>query len=673
MRAPVRRPHTTSTRLLLLSLLAAGSVASADPPGTVARMSDAIGDIGYSRVDDERWTSLERNRPLVDGDRLWTGPRSRLELQVGSAAIRLASDTSLEILALDDRLVQLRVTQGTLNLRVPRLYEGQQFEIATPTLALVVDRPGRFRVDVAPNEVRTTVTVRAGAATAYDARSRLDLRAGDHIVFRGRTLDGHRTAALPAADVFDRYCSDRDRRLDDSASLRYVGDDVIGHADLDDYGSWQSVDDYGAVWFPRGVRSGWAPFRDGHWAWQAPWGWTWIDDAPWGFAPSHYGRWLQVAGRWGWLPGPRDARPYYAPALVAFIGGGGARIGWFPLGPRELYLPPYRVGRDYFERVNRHGRGVDRASIDASYRHYSRADARTETVSYRNRRVAGAVSAMDGIDFAGAQPVRGGAMTLGRDALERGAITRGAPLEPPSRGDAPARPEARTRPARGVFDREVVTRNDPTRGNTVDRRTMTDPQRTDLPGDRPRGSDTPRSALESRDRTPVERSDGRGTSRSPAADSPAPIDRGPRQSPLQAVPQEGRTRIADPENTETDGRRARSRLLQPVPASDLPERTPSRRGPEAASPTVDAPTAEEIAADPRRAPAAAARGAPSAASPPAQHIPRGNSPTRNDVPDRERDRNDAPRRLRPQAAEADPDAAAAEDPAPEESKNPNDE
>ena len=46
-----------------------------------------------------------------------------------------------------------------------------------------------------------------------------------------------------------------------------------------------------------------------------------MDDAPWGFAPFHYGRWLWWGNRWHWAPGPKVARPVYAPALVGWMGG----------------------------------------------------------------------------------------------------------------------------------------------------------------------------------------------------------------------------------------------------------------------------------------------------------------------------------------------------------------
>ena len=115
---------------------------------------------------------------------------------------------------------------------------------------------------------------------------------------------------------------------------------------------------YGSVWVPNSVQPGWAPYRYGHWAWIAPWGWTWVDDAPWGFAPFHYGRWVAWNGGWGWAPGPIGYwNPYYAPALVGWIGGPGFGIGfgfgggwgfgiginfgWFPLGWGAPYYPRY--------------------------------------------------------------------------------------------------------------------------------------------------------------------------------------------------------------------------------------------------------------------------------------------------------------------------------------------
>ena len=85
--------------------------------------------------------------------------------------------------------------------------------------------------------------------------------------------------------------------------------------------------------------------------------------------PSHYGRWVNINNRWVWVPRQREAQPVYAPALAAFVGGleliqallGGSTslstlnsgaVGWFPLGPREAYVPSYSSDRAYYSRLN---------------------------------------------------------------------------------------------------------------------------------------------------------------------------------------------------------------------------------------------------------------------------------------------------------------------------------
>ena len=93
---------------------------------------------------------------------------------------------------------------------------------------------------------------------------------------------------------------------------------MTGWEALDANGSWETVADLGAVWCPTSLPEDWAPYRYGHWRWVMPWGWNWVDDMPWGFAPSHYGRWARLNERWGWVPGDRVAQPAYAPALVDF-------------------------------------------------------------------------------------------------------------------------------------------------------------------------------------------------------------------------------------------------------------------------------------------------------------------------------------------------------------------
>jgi|GEM_PF-3932072 len=127
--------------------LAMTAQAYGDPPGRVARLSDSRGEVSYSPSGENDWLYVVRNRPLISGDRLWSSRRARAELQVGSAAVRMGENTSLELLDISDEIVQMRMTQGTINVRVRRLYRGQSVEIATPTLAFVIDSPGNYRID----------------------------------------------------------------------------------------------------------------------------------------------------------------------------------------------------------------------------------------------------------------------------------------------------------------------------------------------------------------------------------------------------------------------------------------------------------------------------------------------------------------------------------------------
>ncbi|MGH9591688.1 MAG: DUF6600 domain-containing protein, partial [Bryobacteraceae bacterium] len=289
--------------------------------------------------------------------------------------------------------------------------------------------------------------------------------------FYSTDLRDYEMLGVPPQDDFDRYCAERDRLLADSPSLRYIDDDVAGYADLDTYGNWRPVRDYGAVWFPSQVGAGWAPYRDGHWVWQDPWGWTWVDDAPWGFAPSHYGRWVNVSHRWGWIPGPRHVRPVYAPALVAFVSdsgwgaslsiGGGTPIGWFPLGPREVYMPPYRASHNYFTRVNVTNTAVNNTTITNVYNNYSSGSANFSHLNYSNRTVAGAVTVVPKSVFVNAQPVQQAAIQIDRRTIPSAEITRLAPIAPNVRSVMGEGIPAKARPSRETFDRRVFARNSP--------------------------------------------------------------------------------------------------------------------------------------------------------------------------------------------------------------------
>ncbi|MCC8403788.1 FecR domain-containing protein [Paraburkholderia sp. MMS20-SJTN17] len=451
---------------------AAAVAPAGDPPGRIARLNYTAGTVTTEPAGATDWSYAQINRPLTTGDQLWNDQNARSELHIGSTAVRLGQNTSLDVLNLDDTTAQLKIAQGTLSTRVRELAPGTSYEIDTPNLALGVNGPGDYRVDVAPDGSSTTVTVRSGSAIAYGDGSQVPVAAGQQIRFAGTSLQQLADNRAPAPDELDQWAASRDATEDRSLSARYVSRDIPGYEDLDANGTWRATPQYGEVWVPNATPAGWAPYRDGHWVWQAPWGWTWVDDEPWGFAPYHYGRWAQVDGTWAWVPGPleADAPPVYAPALVAFVGddeggvdwgvnlavGGviAAGVAWFPLGPGEPWHPHWgdhdRWSARYYERVNR----------PTVFNDFHRNVYIHNT--YVNYRVPGCVTAVPATAFVHGQPVALFSQKVDPAQWRNARITPGAP------GIAPVRESfgadlrrANYRPPASVGARPVVATRNP--------------------------------------------------------------------------------------------------------------------------------------------------------------------------------------------------------------------
>jgi hypothetical protein len=456
------------------AMLLLSGAGMADPPARVARLSFFSGPVSFSPAGEDEWVLATPNRPLITGDRLWADAGGRAELQAGSIALRLGASTNVNVLNLDDRATQLELTQGSLYVRVWRIDRGDTVEIDTPNLAFTINSVGRYRIDVDADGNVTTLAVSAGQGEAYGEGAAYRIGAGDRYSFSGTGLRDYEYSDVGAPDEFDRWAADRDRSYDTSVSARYVSRDVIGYQDLDQYGSWSVAADYGNVWYPRSMPSGWAPYRTGHWAWIDPWGWTWIDEAPWGFAPYHYGRWAFVTGRWGWIPGPVNVRPIYAPALVAFIGGGDLRlslsvggvasgVAWFPLGPGEVYQPAYRVSRDYFTNVNVSNTRVTNVNITNVYNNYT-SNTTVTNVTYRNREAPGGVTAVPATAFVQSQPVARAAVQVSREVITQqpvSAVARVAPTRASIVAAAAVGAAASGRPPARAMQREVVARTKP--------------------------------------------------------------------------------------------------------------------------------------------------------------------------------------------------------------------
>ena len=450
-----------SLALLGVFLLTASEWAGAEPPSRAARLAFVSGKVSFSPAGQDDWVRAVVNRPLTNGDRLWVDAGSRAELQVGGAAIRLGASTSVTLLNLDDRMAQLQLSEGTLKLRVRRMGANQAFEVDTPNLAFSMTRAGEYRVDVDPNDDATAVRVTSGRADAYGDGASYAVGTGQSYRFYGTGLSDYDRVASRRDDELDRWARDRDRRGDNSPSARYVSSDVVGYQDLDDNGSWRRDPEYGNVWTPSRVASGWTPYRDGHWSWVDPWGWTWVDDAPWGYAVSHYGRWANIQNRWSWVPGPQREQAVYSPALVGFVGGqnssGGNSVGsalaalisWFPLAPREVYQPSYPVSRGYFDRINRSNAVIPPATITNIYNTTIVNKTTTVTrVVYVNQRVKDAVVAVPAQAFTHSQPVARAVVPVSKEAASAPVASAAAVAPVPQSlhsGDAGAKPPVRER------------------------------------------------------------------------------------------------------------------------------------------------------------------------------------------------------------------------------------
>lgn len=298
---------------------------SSGPGARAARAVQVDGGVTLFDPEAGRWVNLERNRPLAAGDRLVTAAGAQAELRLGSTVLRLAERTELELAALDGDQVLLRLHAGSLALRLNSREATAETRVVTNEALLRPQRSGHYRFDRM-----------AGTTWATPWRGELRVEGpGGWGVAEGQRLELYRDAGgelrgrwgAPPDDAFAAWVQAEDAREGRRvATAPAVSPEITGVEELERHGRWATHPEFGAIWFPLAVAADWAPFRDGRWVWLRPWGWTWIDDAPWGFAPSHYGRWVHWEGRWGWLPGRPAPRPFFRPA---------------PMPPPHGFAPPH--------------------------------------------------------------------------------------------------------------------------------------------------------------------------------------------------------------------------------------------------------------------------------------------------------------------------------------------
>lgn len=326
----------------LVALVPGLAGAQQEGPSRVGRVVELAGAVQAYDAETRQWTSGAANRPVTSGDRLWVPAEARAEVRVGSTTLRLGGGTELEALRLDDSAVHFQLHRGRVALRVQSREVAPEIEIATAEVRLHPLRGGHFRID---RQEATTFAAAWRGELRVAGESGLTIESGRRaeIWREGRSGALRHTWAAPIDDEFSAWALFLDRNDERETAPRHVSSEMTGVEDLDRHGRWEAHPEYGSVWIPIHVAVGWEPFRHGRWTWLRPWGWTWIDNAAWGFAPFHYGRWARWQGRWCWVPGAVAHRPAFSPA-PGWIGHlprdrhtrpGGGGWSWTPLVPHE--------------------------------------------------------------------------------------------------------------------------------------------------------------------------------------------------------------------------------------------------------------------------------------------------------------------------------------------------
>ncbi len=401
------RRLTAATFAMLVTLTAA----FADAPGRVARLSEFAGDVQLAN-EREDWRPISRNYAITAGDNLNVSEGGRAELDVGSVQLWLASGTNVYFERFDDQSVVARISQGAMAVRIRAWEQQDSMRILTQSGEISLLQPGFYVVSAASNYAPAAVTVRAGQAEVLANGTSVIVNRGNNLVLddNGARFDQY---AAGSGGGFEAWTIARDRRYDRYANSSGGGVNqwMVGASELDQYGNWDNDNEYGRIWYPTTEAAGWAPYRYGRWSWVQPWGWTWVDDAPWGFAPSHYGRWVRVSNRWAWSPGSYAGRAVYAPALVTFFGGDGWSVSgsvgptysWVPLGWNEPFVPWYSYTPNYWRQVNRpYVRNI--------------AEEPWRPRNYMHAAIPGAITAVGGVAFIAGRPV---AQNLVRNIAER--------------------------------------------------------------------------------------------------------------------------------------------------------------------------------------------------------------------------------------------------------------
>jgi hypothetical protein len=265
--------------------------------------------------------------PLQEGDRLETRAGRVEVLTGGGSAIYLDEHSSLEWTS--PAVVRLR--GGRLGLVAASLAgSAERFVIDSDGGSIWATMAGEYYAALdgaAPSLLRLAVV--RGAAELVSRGGVASVRAGEQAEVRADQTPSRPTAIQTALwAAFGDWMHERQaERVARAQVPETLPSALYGYANvLADYGSWETAEPYGAVWYPVAA-SGWSPYSSGRWSHTKAFGWTWIGYDPWAWPTHHFGRWGYGYRGWFWVPGPR-----WGPAWVQWRAVDGF-LAWSALGP----------------------------------------------------------------------------------------------------------------------------------------------------------------------------------------------------------------------------------------------------------------------------------------------------------------------------------------------------
>ena len=108
-----------------------------DPPGRVGSLSLLAGPVTMIDLNTGSREEALLNWPVTGGWRIETGRTARAEVRIGSSALRLDDETTVDFVRLDDNFMQIAVLRGSLSLRIRNREVLDELELLTGCTVVV--------------------------------------------------------------------------------------------------------------------------------------------------------------------------------------------------------------------------------------------------------------------------------------------------------------------------------------------------------------------------------------------------------------------------------------------------------------------------------------------------------------------------------------------------------